>query len=158
MMRAEPKWDIQEVSPDQLVEVVTANGLELVGEGLFTPDGTRVGVVHVGKSKSKAKVVLLSPEYEDRHQVVRAWWPGFRRAWSITTGDRVSLGPVLGPDEVICDICNRRVQMRPVPVVNEYALCRDCFSDTGLAFPTCPDELEPYDVSESEDEGRGVSV
>ncbi len=141
MMRAEPRWDMQETSPGQLVQVLTANGLEMVGECLFAPDGTRVGVVQVSESKSIAKVVLFSPEYTDRHQVVRAWWPGFRRAWSITTGDQVSVGPVLGPDEVICDMCNRRVQVRPVPVVNAYARCRECFRDTGLPFPG---PVEPY--------------
>lgn len=157
MKRAEPKWDTRMVSPGQLAEVVDANGLEMVGDNLFTPDGARVGVIHVSESRSIAKVVLLSPEYQVGHQVVRAWWPGFRRAWSITIGDRVSVGPVLGPDEVLCDVCNKRVQMRPVPVVNEYALCRACFSDTGLAFPTCRDELKPYDVSELGTEG-GVNV
>lgn len=152
MMRTEPKWDIQETSAGQLAQVLAANGLEMVGECLFTPDGTRVGVVHVGESKSTAKVVLLSPEYTDGHQVVRAWWPGFRRAWSITTGDQVSLGPVLGPDEVICDMCNRRVQVRPVPVVNECAQCRECFRDTGLPFPG---RVEPY-IPERDEEQEGV--
>ena len=67
---------------------------------------------------------------------ITAWWPVFRLAWTLITSDgEVEVGGVLGPDEVICDLCNAEVTIRPVPVLNGYAHCAACFASLGVAFP-----------------------
>lgn len=59
------------------------------------------------------------------------WWtPRERPAYILWTEDGgVENGPLLGADEVICDVCNADVCVTPVPVVGGNALCPDCFRE-----------------------------
>ena len=64
------------------------------------------------------------------------WWdpPKERAAFLAVFADEDDLiameGPLLTDAEVICDLCNALVDVRPVPVWkagSQYALCPDCF-------------------------------
>ena len=84
---------------------------------------------------------------------ITAWWPAFRPAWTLVTGDgEVEVGDLLGPEDVICDLCNADVSIRPVPMVGSYALCTACFARQGFAFPGT---ISPYCVLPARD-GEGV--
>lgn len=39
-------------------------------------------------------------------------------------GEILEVGPLI--EDVVCDVCNATVPLRPVPVVKGYALCLDC--------------------------------
>ena len=131
--------DVRTMSLDQLDIFLEANGLQVADGILLAPGGVPVGLVRQGEEK--ATLVIVNRQYVKEDDLVQAWWPSFRIAWRITMGDEVTVGPTLGPDEVICDLCNAEVQLRPVPVVNGYALCQDCFRSRGLPFPG---RVEPY--------------
>ncbi|MEA3376723.1 MAG: hypothetical protein U9R72_11080 [Chloroflexota bacterium] len=139
-MRAnQSSQDVRTMSLDQLDVFLEANGLQVTDGILFAPGGVPVGLVRQGKTR--ATLVLVNRQYVKEDHIVQAWWPSFRIAWRITMGDQGTVGPTLGPDEVICDLCNAKVQLRPVPVVNGYALCQACFRSRGLPFPG---RVEPY--------------
>jgi hypothetical protein len=127
------------LSSDDLELFVAANGLQIVDEELLTPDGTKVGAVTA--CGPKHLIVISNEQYVVPPVTVEAWWPGFRTAWRIIGSDGTAVGPTLGPDEVICDLCNRSVELRPVPVVDKHALCRHCFEEMGLPFPG---NVKPY--------------
>ncbi|MGC9335884.1 MAG: hypothetical protein ACP5JJ_17195 [Anaerolineae bacterium] len=131
--------DVRTMSFDQLAVFLEANGLQVTDGILLAPGGVPVGLVRQGKTR--ATLVVVKRQYVKEDNLVQAWWPSFRIAWRITMGDEVTVGPTLGPDEVICDLCNAQVQVRPVPVVNGYALCQACFGSRGLPFPG---RVEPY--------------
>ncbi len=57
------------------------------------------------------------------------WMPTERPAFIITDwdGNVLEVGGTLSADEVICDLCNALITIRPVPVVWEnYAVCLEC--------------------------------
>lgn len=148
MTRSQPPQISRAMSSDQLFLFLEANGLELVDGRLLAPEGVEIGIAR--QSGSRTTAVVFNQQYVKGDDVVRAWWPSFRTAWRIRQGDEVAVGPTLGPDEVICDLCNAVVRLRPVPVVNNWALCESCFSDMELPFPG---EVEPY-VPATGDDGR----
>jgi hypothetical protein len=131
------------MTEDQLHAFVVANGLERGPDGLLlAPNEAIVGIV---TGCSSFRVTIFEEEYERQGEVVRAWWPTARPSWILIggladDGDR-EVGPPLGPDEAICDLCNATITTRPVPVVSDYALCQACFQETGLPFPGT---VEPY--------------
>ncbi len=61
------------------------------------------------------------------------WWRPTRRVAFVISdwdGNVLAEGGVLEADEVLCDICNAFVLIRPVPVTGSYALCPRCFERT----------------------------
>ena len=74
------------------------------------------------------------------------------RSFKVTGDGEVEVGDLLGPEEVICDLCNGDVSIRPVPMVGSYALCTACFTRQGFAFPGT---ISPYCVLPARD-GEGV--
>lgn len=52
--------------------------------------------------------------------------PAERTAWTLydLDGNVLEQGPMIS--EVYCDLCNAEVVLRPVPVVDGYALCDHC--------------------------------
>ena len=142
----------------QLARFTSANGLSLDGSLLFAPDGKNVGRVRLASPRGSAQGVrgapLILSVFQESYTLppqagcescqVTAWWPTFRPAWTLVTGDgEVEVGDLLGPDEVICDLCNAEVAIRPVPMVGSYALCTACFTRQGFAFPGT---ISPYCV------------
>lgn len=57
------------------------------------------------------------------------WWqPNARPAYLLYTEEGgIEEGPMLGADEVICDLCNGDVSYSPVAVYAGNALCPECF-------------------------------
>jgi hypothetical protein len=169
----------------QLARFASANGLRLDGSRLFAPDGENVGRVRLVRGAPLILLVFqesysLPAQAGDDGCLVTAWWPAFRPAWTLVTGDgQVEIGDLLGPDEVICDLCNAEVTIRPVPLVQfravpetakqsrakrgiavgGYALCAACFARQGMPFPGT---IGPYcvlparDCERVDDERRGV--
>ncbi len=60
------------------------------------------------------------------------WWPKEKftnKAIEVISSTSYQRIPV--PDDVVlCDFCNERIKEFPVPVINNYALCKVCFEDT----------------------------
>ncbi len=140
-------WKYHRMTGEQLGCFLVANGLHAEPNGaLFAPGGEKVGTVAlVGDGAFLA--LVCEESYRQGEDEVRAWWPEFRPAWVIITPDGgMEVGCTLGPDEVICDVCNAEVTIRPVPVANGYARCARCFGDLGLPFPG---HVEPYDPAEA---------
>ena len=136
---------------EQLDCFLVANGLRIEPSGtLLAPEGEKVGTVAlVDDGTFLARV--FEESYRQGENEVTAWWPEFRPAWVIITPDGgMEVGSTLGPGEVICDVCNAEVTIRPVPVVNGYARCARCFGDLGLPFPG---HIEPYDPAEALEAG-----
>jgi hypothetical protein len=147
----------------QLARFVSANGLRLDGSRLYAPDGKKVGSVRLalsrafgpegfGRAQPRAAgrrvrgAPLILSVFQESYSLpaqaghdgceITAWWPAFRPTWTLVTGDgEVEVGDLLGPEEVICDLCNADVSIRPVPMVGSYALCTACFIRQGFAFP-----------------------
>jgi len=116
-----------------------ANDLQVQDGELLTPTGVRIGrAVEVG---DVVLLVVFEEGYSRGNTHVTAWWPHFRPSYVLIGGGDTEVGPPLGPDEVICDVCNADVLIRPVPVVDGYAMCRSCFERTGLDFPGT---IRPY--------------
>jgi hypothetical protein len=136
---------------EQLDCFLVANGLRTGPDGaLLAPKGENVGTVTL--VDGGAFLILMSEEsYRQGEEEVKAWWPEFRPAWVLVAPDgEIEVGDTLGPDEVICDVCNAEVTIRPVPVVNGYARCRRCFGDLGLPFPG---RIEPYEPTKATEIG-----
>jgi hypothetical protein len=148
------------MSEAQLARFLAANGLRLEGTQLLAPQGEVVGVVRRARDESPT-IQILQESYNLPAQAghdgcqVAAWWPAFRPAWTLITDDgEVEVGDLLGPDEVICDLCNAEVTARPVPMVGSYALCAACFARQDVPFPG---SVYPYCVlsaREGEEMGR----
>ncbi len=114
-------------------QYLEANDLRVQDGELLAPTGARIGkAVEAGDT---VLLVVFEEGYGRGGVRVTAWWPHFRPSYVLVGGGETEVGPTLGPDEVICDACNREVLIRPVPVVDGYALCRSCFERTGLDFP-----------------------
>jgi hypothetical protein len=150
----------------QLARFLAANGLWRGGDRILTPQGEVVGIIAQGQNGGCPAILILQESYSlpvqagDDGCLVTAWWPAFRPAWTLVTGDgQVEIGDLLGPDEVICDLCNAEVSIRPVPMVGSYALCTACFARQGMPFPGT---VGPYcvlparDCERVDDEQRGV--
>jgi hypothetical protein len=135
------RWKMQQMSERQLAQFVAANGLLRRGRALLAPEGQMVGRAVVA-AQGLVDVVTLEETYTWDCHHVRVWWPGFRPGWSILTvnGD-LAKGDLLGPDQVICDVCNTQIVIRPVPVVDGYARCADCFAR--LVIPLS-ESVRPY--------------
>jgi hypothetical protein len=125
----------------QLARFTSANGMRLDGSRLFAPNGKNVGRVRLARgaplilSAIQESYVLPAQAGHDGCEIT-AWWPAFRPAWMLVTGDgEVEVGDMLGPDDVICDLCNADVSIRTVPMVGSYALCTACFARQGMPFP-----------------------
>ena len=138
----------REISWAALVRFLRANGLHLDSETgvarVITQSGVIVGDVIIDDPADGCFLLMQEGEYETLDgSEVRAWWPTERPAWTYTPLDEnlqedaeaTEVGPMLGPDEVVCDLCNAPVLIRPVPVVDGYALCAHCLERTGLPFP-----------------------
>jgi hypothetical protein len=57
------------------------------------------------------------------------WYPPAERISYVILdwdGNVEEIGPVLTDADVVCDICNAEISLRPVPVWNGNALCDDC--------------------------------
>ena len=81
----------------------------------------------MGKMK---RVALLAQEWQRLKAEGWHWWyPQERPSYVLMDweGNVVEEGPTLGADEVICDICNVWVAIRPVPSLGSYAVCPTCF-------------------------------
>lgn len=119
----------------QLAQFVAANGLRRDGRALLAPEGQIVGRI-VETGPASVGVATVEETYSDNDSEVTAWWPSFRPAWRIVAADGSGdEGDPLGPGEVICDVCNGEVVVRPVPVVNGYARCATCFASLDLVIP-----------------------
>jgi hypothetical protein len=135
----------------RLARFMSANGLRLDGHRLFAPNGENVGTVRHVRGGPLVLQVFQETYRQNGSQVV-AWWPAFRPAWTIAASDgTVEVGETLGPDQVICDLCNADITTRPVPVVNGWALCGDCFPTFNLPFPG---RIRPYPVLPSEEDAE----
>jgi len=146
------------ITEAQLARFLAANGLRLEGPQLLAPQGEVVGVVRRDRDEPPTIQILQEsynlPAQADRDDCqVAAWWPTFRPAWTLITDDgEVEVGDLLGPDEVICDLCNAEVAIRPVPMVGSYALCAACFARQDVPFPG---SVYPYCVLPAR-EGEGM--
>jgi hypothetical protein len=137
----------------QLARFLAANGLRRDGGQLLAQQGGQVGSVRQTCGGPLAILVFQETYRRDACEVT-AWWPSFRPAWTLVAGDgEVEVGDLLGPDEVICDLCNADIAIRPVPVVGGYAHCADCFARLGIPFPST---VRPYCVHLTSD-AREVS-
>lgn len=121
--------------------LLDGNGLRQSGEKLLAPDDRCIGMVLRHRDPLFRLVALLEVATVQGDSRVVAWWPKPRSAWTIWMGDEMESGRMLGPEEVVCDLCNDAVLIRPVPVVDTYALCAGCFARSGLVFPGC---IKPY--------------
>jgi len=146
-----------QLTPEQLACFLKANGLVMSSVNyLLTPRGETVGMVL--PTGQTFLVIVFEEGYirkdEEETVTVTAWWPSFRPSWVETdlSGSTISVGPPLGPDEVICDVCNAVITIRPVPLVGSYALCPRCFEKTGLPFPG---RIQPYEPEPADDPGKG---
>jgi hypothetical protein len=151
----------------QLARFTSANGLCLGGSRLFVLDGKNVGSARLASARAldpsssrecsyrggegaplilsvfQESYILPAQAGHDGCEIT-AWWPAFRPAWTLVTDDgEVEVGDMLGPDEVICGLCNAEVTIRPVPMVGSYALCTACFARQGMPFPST---VGPYCV------------
>jgi hypothetical protein len=123
------------MTQEQLMQFMIANGLRRKGEALLAPEGEVVGWI-AGTDQGPVRVTTVEETRTDDGHQVRAWWPASRPSWTILTADGgLEVGGLLGPDAVICDVCNALVVQRPVPVVNGYAQCADCFANLGIRLP-----------------------
>lgn len=79
--------------------------------------------------------------------MIELWTPTERTAYVITDwdGNVLEVGPTLSADEVICDMCGELVILRPVPLVDGYALCDECLPKI---VPNWYDQIPP-DVLEA---------
>ena len=132
----------------ELARFLIANGLSLSKNQLLAPEGQVVGVVR--RPDGEQFVVTA---FEERARCngseVAAWWPAFRPAWTLVTpAGEVEIGDPLGPDEVICDLCNAAIDTRPVAVVSGWAACPECFPSFCLDFPG---RISPYRVQADEE-------
>ncbi|WP_322794751.1 hypothetical protein [Thermoflexus sp.] len=63
------------------------------------------------------------------------WWmpPPERPAWAIAWEGKIEIGPMIS--EVICDLCNTEIAIRPVPILwGNVAACPACFKrHTGMS-------------------------
>ncbi len=62
-------------------------------------------------------------------EMIILWMPSDRQAYVITDwdGNVLDEGEMLTADDVICDLCNANIPLRPVPVVwTNYAVCLEC--------------------------------
>ncbi len=87
-------------------------------------------------------------------EMLELWTPPPNRPAYVFVDDdgKVEFGPNLTDLDVYCDYCNRVVVLRPVPVVDGYALCHVCWSkklmslilsdDTGFVFDIPSEILE----------------
>jgi hypothetical protein len=122
--------------PSHYVEsLIAANGLTRDGKALVTPRGIPIGdATSMGSGTGLVRLVEMASIQGDTR--VAAWWAKPRSAWGIFTEEGgFESGAILAPDEVVCDVCNGAVIIRPVPVVGSYALCAECFVKTDMAFP-----------------------
>jgi hypothetical protein len=145
------------MTKEQLDCFLVANGLHAEPDGaLLAPKGEKVGAVTL--VDGGAFRILVSEEgYRQGEDEVKVWWPEFRPAWVLVAPDgEIEVGDTLGPDEVICDVCNAEVMIRPVPVVNGYARCRRCFGDLDLPFPGHIKPYEPAEAAETDECGGQV--
>jgi len=142
-MRKTEKCVEHQMTEARLARFLAANGLRRDGGRILAPQGEVVGVARQRQDGPTAILVLQESYWNDGCRVA-AWWPTFRPAWTLVTGDgEVEVGDPLGPDEVICDLCNADVAIRPVPMVGSYALCAACFARQGMSFPGA---IDPYCV------------
>ena len=131
------------MTPEQLACFLAGNGLHVEGRLLVAPEVHIVGILNPSRPSSRAILVVEEKLCWDGYEV-SAWWLAFRPAWTITApGGEVEVGETLGPDLVVCDLCNADVKLRPVPVVNGYAHCCRCFATYGFAVPG---RVRPYPV------------
>jgi hypothetical protein len=139
------------MTKEQLDCFLVANGLRAEPDGaLLAPKDEKVGTVAL---TDEGVFLTFIPQegYRQGEDEVSAWWPEFRPAWVLVAPDgEIEVGDTLGPDEVICDVCNAEVTIRPVPVVNGYARCRRCFSDLDLPFPGRIEPYEPANAAEAD--------
>jgi hypothetical protein len=146
------------MTKEQLDYFLVANGLRTEPVGaLLAPKGEKVGTVTLVDGDTFLN--LVSEEgYRQGEDEVKAWWPEFRPAWVLVAPDgEIEVGDTLGPDEVICDVCNAEVMIRPVPVVNGCARCRRCFGDLDLPFPGRIEPYEPTGASRARGLRRTIS-
>lgn len=63
-------------------------------------------------------------------KIIELWMPPEERSIVMTdeTGRQIFICG-LTSDEVYCDICNADITIRPVPVVETYALCLKCLAE-----------------------------
>jgi hypothetical protein len=137
MAKIVPGWVWIARLPSEYVEpVIAANGLVRKGDALFTPRGIPIGeAVYSGGTNTHIISLVEMAGVQGGSRVV-AWWAKPRVAGHIfTEGHSLESGAILTPDEVVCDSCNGAIIIRPVPVVDSYALCAECFVRTGLTFP-----------------------
>jgi len=135
------------MTEEQLARFLVANGLCLSKNQWLAREGEVVGIVRRPYHGPLVVTVFEEKQRRDGCEVM-AWLPAFRPAWTlVTSGGEVEVGELLGPDEVICDLCNADINTRPVPVVNVWALCGDCFPSFDLPFPG---RIRPYQVQAEE--------
>lgn len=146
-MKARRHW----MTREQLGGFLAANRLVAAPDGAITaPRGEKVGQAFATGPASFLVIVLEEGYTRGDEDEVTAWWPGFRLAWAMATADGVEVGDILGPGEVVCDLCNDEVAIRPVPVVGTWAYCSECFARLDLPFPG---RIEPYDVTGAHSNG-----
>ena len=138
-----------QMTEQQLACFLAANGLRPDGNLLLAPQGESVGMIDRAGEGSRVILIVEEKRRCDGGKLT-AWWPVFRLAWTLITSDgEVEVGGVLGPDEVVCDLCNAEVTIRPVPVLNGYAHCAACFASLDVSFPG---RVRPYCVLSSEED------
>ena len=124
-----------QMTEEQLACFLAANGLRPDVNQLLAPQGESVGMIDRAGEGSRMILIVEEKRRCDGGDLT-AWWPVSRLAWTLITSDgEVEVGDVLGPDEVICDLCNAEVANPLVPVLNGYAHCAACFAGLGVAFP-----------------------
>jgi hypothetical protein len=142
--------DIESVrmTPERFGDFIAAHALTIEGGrilALLTPAGQRVGLA--ARQGDAVTLWLCTGAYRAQGAVIKAWWPTERPLVIISDldGSNAQCLGRLGPSQVICDLCNAEVRVRPVPVVGNDALCRACFQRTGLPWPggIAPYVVEP---------------
>ena len=107
------------------------------------------------------RVALLAQEWLRLKAEGWYWWyPQERPSYVLMDwdGNVVAEGPTLGADEVICDICNAWVAIRPVPALGSYAVCPGCFFRmTGIRVEEAA-YLDGVDLMVEDEEGVPVLV
>jgi hypothetical protein len=140
--------DIESVqmTPDQFGDFIAAHALTIQRgriPALLTPCGQEVGLA--ARQGDVVTLWLCTGAYQAQSAVIKAWWPTERPLVIISDldGSNAQCLGRLGPSEVICDLCNAEVRIRPVPIVGNDALCKDCFKQTRLPWPG---GITPYAV------------
>lgn len=131
------------LSKKHFATFLSANGLSHHQSILTSRRNLPVGRAYRHFNSDYMNVEIIETGLERDGRKAAAWWPRPRASFHMLdeSGAIELSGDLLDTDEVVCDLCNAEVLIRPVPVVATDALCAECFASLSLPFPSL---IRPY--------------